>query len=88
LGRDCRTRESGYPVRRGLSVLPLTSLGYWIAAFAAMTVEYVSAFSRRVAPEVCKYLFAFSNQAQGMPDARCTRDPMRREHKKCAAPTR
>ena len=36
--------------------------------------EYVSAFSRRIAPELCKYLFALSNQrAQGMPDARCTR---------------
>ena len=48
----CRTREGGYPVRRGFSVLSSASLEYWIAAFAAMTTECVFAFSRRDAPEV------------------------------------
>jgi hypothetical protein len=35
-------------------------------------------FSRHIAPEVCKYLSPSEKQrAQGMPDARCTRDLMR-----------
>src|SRR2546421_6616847 len=48
--------------------------------------EYVSAFSRHTVPELCKYLVALldSQRAQGMPDARCTRDLMRNVHKKCA----
>ena len=50
-----------------------------------MTTEYVSAFSRRDAPEVCLDFSALSNQrAQGMPDARCTRGLMRNVHRKCA----
>jgi acyl-CoA synthetase (AMP-forming)/AMP-acid ligase II len=48
------TREGGDPVRRGFSVLSSASLEYWIAAFAAMTAGCVAAFSRRIAPELCK----------------------------------
>ena len=80
------------PVRRGLSVLSSASLEYWIVRPSAqsrtrrtMTTEYVSAFSRRDAPEVCLDFSALSNQrAQGMPDARCTRGLMRNVHRKCA----
>jgi hypothetical protein len=73
------------PVRRGFSILSLASLEYWIAAFAAMTVEYVAAISRRIAPEVLQIVSPSPIQrAQGMPDARCTRGLMRNVHKKCA----
>ena len=39
-----------------------------------MTVECVSAFSRRIAPEVCLNVVPQSKRAQGMPGACCTRD--------------
>jgi len=43
---------------------------------------YGFAFSRRCSPEVCQELPALSNQrAQGMPDARCTRDLVCSVHK-------
>src|SRR5437899_9573265 len=46
---------------------------------------YSFAFSRRVAPELCQKFPAPSiKRAQGMPDARCTRDLMRNVHRKCA----
>ena len=48
-----------------------------------MTAGYGFAISRRISPEVCKYLFALSNQrAQGMPDARCTRGLVCNVHKR------
>ena len=45
-------RESGDPVRRGLSIQSLMSLEYWIPAFAGMTTGCDFAISRRIAPEV------------------------------------
>ena len=85
-------REGEDPVRRGLSVLSSASLEYWIVRPSAqsrtrrtMTVRCVSAFSPRIAPEVCWISSPSSNQrAQGMPDARCTRGLMRNVHRKCA----
>ena len=54
-------------------------------AHPGMTKKHIFAFSRRIAPEVCWKLFALGSQrAQGMPDARCTRDLMRNVHRKCA----
>jgi hypothetical protein len=39
------------------------------------------AFSRRIAPELCwKFLALQKQRAQGMPDARCTRDLMCNVH--------
>ncbi len=40
-------RESGAPVRRGLSIQPLPSLEYWIPAFAEMTVGVHSRLGAR-----------------------------------------
>ena len=57
----CRPRACGDPVRRGLSVQSLLSLEYWVTRSSAqlrtrrvMTSERVSAFSRRIPPEVCR----------------------------------
>src|SRR5262245_21517563 len=62
----CRhPRECGDPVRRGLSVQSLASLEYWVArSCRAMTVEYVVAISRRIAPEVCLSLVAPENRGR------------------------
>ena len=59
------TGSGGDPVRRGLSIQSLRSLGYLIPAFrlrslsyggqvAGMTTGCDFAFSQRIAPEVCK----------------------------------
>ena len=45
-------------IPRGLSVQSLRPLEYWVARSSrAMTTECVSAFSRRIAPELCMNLF-------------------------------
>jgi hypothetical protein len=45
--------------------------------FGVISLKHTFAFSRRTAPEVYWKLPALSKQrAQGMPDARCTRDLM------------
>jgi hypothetical protein len=52
---NCRPREGGEPVRRGLSlsVQSLPSLEYWIPAFAGMTTEHDATISRHDLPELC-----------------------------------
>src|SRR5882757_8983147 len=63
-------RESGHPVRRGLSVPSLTSLNTGSPAFAGDDNCVNFAISRLDSPEVCQKLPALSNQrAQGMPGA-------------------
>jgi len=52
----CRPRESGDPVRCGLSIQSLASLEYWVPAFAGTTVgvcRHNSAISPHVLREVC-----------------------------------
>ena len=45
--------KAGDPVRRGFSVLSLSSLEYWVARLnRAMTAEHVAAFSRHDVPEL------------------------------------
>jgi hypothetical protein len=81
----CRTRESGYPVRRGLSIQSLRPLEYWVARSSrAMTTRYVSAFSRLVSPEVLKNLSPFKQEGAG--NAGCSLHPRSRVHsgRKCA----
>ena len=93
----CHTRAGGYPVRRAFSVLSPASLEYWVTRrslssgghsadpVAGDDTRYMFAFSRRIAPELCQKFFALEKQrAQGMPDARCTRDLVRNVHRKCA----
>ena len=72
--RSRHPRAGGDPVRRGLSVLSLTSLEYWVTRLRGDDTEYVFSFSRRNAPELCqKFLTLSIQRAQGMPGARCTR---------------
>ena len=87
---NCHTREGGYPVRRGLSILSLTSLEYWVTRPSAQlrtrrvtTTECVSAFSRRTAPEVCMNLSLYERE-QGMPGACCTRGLVCNDGVRCA----
>jgi hypothetical protein len=47
--------------------------------------KHTSAFPRPNAPEVfISFRTSFKKRAQGMPDARCTRDLMRNVHEECA----
>src|SRR5437870_4279460 len=78
--------KAGDPVRCGFSVLSSASLAYWIVRrslssgghsadpVAAMTTEYVFAFSRRIAPEVCKY-FCDLWKSEGAGNAGCALHP-------------
>ena len=77
--------KAGDPVRRGFSVLSLASLEYWVPAFAGTTPVVCSHSRDALRPRFASNSHALSKQrAQGMPDARCTRDLMRNVHKKCA----
>ena len=76
------------PVRRGLSVLSSASLEYWIRSAVrarTMTARCVSAFSRRIAPEVCWKFFALS-KSEGAGNAGCALHP--RSHAQCAQKVR
>ena len=57
--------KAGDPVRRGSSAQSLTSLEYWIPAFAGMTTECAFAISRPVSPEVCRILLALKSEGAG-----------------------
>src|SRR6185312_17087431 len=64
----------GDPVRCGLSVQSLASLGYWVARSSrAMTIECAFAISRHELPEVCIFVRPLFQRAQGRPGACCTR---------------
>src|SRR5213080_4189358 len=54
-------------------------------AALAMTVDTVSRSRGALRPRLARNFRALGSQrAQGMPDARCTRDLMRNVHRKCA----
>ena len=54
-------------------------------AALAMTTRHTFAISPRSAPELCqKYSLPSKQRAQGKPDARCTRGPVSKLHKKHA----
>ena len=75
---NCHTREGGYPVRRGLSVLSLTSLEYWV--IRPVRIAHKAGDDNRMHVRVLATHCArglhepFPKQrAQGMPGACCTR---------------
>jgi len=77
--------QSGYG-RRHAAVSPrVTPSSLRISGFNVKAKQTCVNSSRRDAPEVCgKFSPSENERAQGMPDARCTRDLVCNVHKKCA----